>query len=197
MEMLRATFPQPDLRAWEVWRRLLTDCKWAFLSTTEESLSLLLFVNWHLWPWLIDICVDQRLVQSFMHAFVTKINECTKSKTLWSYTVMSLLSFCPYFCLNLPRFVSVKYHIRCVPSQMQLTWLGCMLSLDFAQQLCLKLRRREGRELKLGRVPKSYMWTTIHIYKTFSGEWIQTQTKWICQFPGKATAWRAVKRQPN
>lgn len=35
--------------------------------------------------------------------------------------------------------------------------LGCMLSLDFAQQLCLKLRRREGRELKLGRVPKSYM----------------------------------------
>lgn len=75
--------------------------------------------------------------------------------------------------------------------------LGCMLSLDFAQQLCLKLGRREGRELKLGRVPKSYMWTTIHIYKTFSGEWIQTQTKWICQFPGKATAWRAVKRQPN
>lgn len=160
------------------------DCTWTFLGTAKESMSFLLIVNWHLWAWLTNICVGQSM---FIYiCFCNWSKQITQSKTSWSYIVISLLLLCLH--LYLPKIVPVKEHISCVLSQTQSIWLGCIgkvpsLTLDnsksqvFSTMAC-SLEELQGRML---------MGPLLHLCKTLSAEWIQTQTTQICQFLGIAT----------
>lgn len=88
--------------------------------------------------------------------------------------------------------------------QTQSIWLPCggrdpSLKLDNSKAPVFSTVTCSLEELQ-GRMLTGLL---LHLYKTLSAEWIQTQTTQICQFLGKATvrfdsvAWKAVKRRSN
>lgn len=174
MEKLqRLTLPQPDVSARKA-RRLPIDCKWAFLSTEEESLSFLLTANWHLWAWLIDICVGQSLVCSFTYVFVTAINKSGHTKL----NFMELHSDVSAVILPILPFAQICNSRSGVFSPRHCTTrLGhgrrvAFMELDKSEAAVFRsvtccLEELQGRLL---------VGTPLHLYKTLSGEWIQTQT---------------------
>lgn len=116
--------------------------------------------------------------------------------------MISLLLLCLH--LYLPKIVPVKEHISCVLFQTQSIWLGCRgrvpsLKLDNSKSPVFSIVSCSLEELQ-GRM---LMGPLLHLCKTLSAEWIQTQTTQICQFLGIATvrfdsvAQKAVKRQSN
>lgn len=153
-------------------------------------------VNWHL--------CGPELVCSFTYIFITEINKSvyTEQKfhgvTQWCH---GWFFACSSICPNLFQWNSIS---GVFPSQTQSIWLGCggrhpSVKVDNSKAPVFGTMTRSLEELQ-GRL---LVGTPLHLYKTLSGEQIQTQTAWICQFPGKATvrfdsmARKAVKRQSN